>query len=822
MSAGDGTHTPVAFTFFPDFAATTKQEEALDLHEMAGRIASTNAPTKAALPWVKGAKFGDTKTPLVQKPDGKWTGGSLRHNGNVLAITAIEGDYDGEIVSFAQACEILRTVGVRSLVYTSPSHCEDAPRWRVVCPLSAEYPPAHRDRFMARINGLFEGIFSTESWTLSQSFYFGAVNRNPSHHVEIIDGTPIDLLEELDAGAVGKPGRNRANTEHRASNGKKSPDQSREQLAKRYRGYVEALLANVSRAPAGQRHATLLRNATALGGIMVDAGITESDAVSWLLDALPDTDRDCSARQTAIDGLAYGRAEPFVLEDRPRQGGARGANGTEPPPDPPPPEDDDRTSARPNGEAATFFDPWAELQPPTFPIDALPPVLRAFAEDRARTIGADPCALAWAGISAASAALNGSIRLKMKRHDSWSVPPAIWLALVGRPSTMKTPIIDAAWEPLQRAQHIDLDCWRQQLANWHALPKNERDPDEPKPKRRLVSHDGTMEALQDILSRQDRGIGVLRDELAGWLGQLEKYGGAKASGADRAFFLQAFNGGPNVIDRVTRGLVAVNNLLVTICGGIQPDRLRQFSDLTDDGLWQRFVPIIVAPASRGLDERPSSAVICYTDAINGMLIVPGATRVELSEPAHGLRADIERRIFDLEQTDVLGARFASFCGKLVGIWGRLCLVLNYLDPGDAHFIVPLKTAERAATLLFQSVIPCAARVYAATGGAGADIEATRSVAGYILTKQKARVLASDLAHNVRACRGQPLDHVQRVVSPLVAGGWLTPEKDWNPYAWKVSADVHSQFEARTHSEAVRRAAIRDVITGKIGHGAYSQ
>src|SRR5271166_2267501 len=30
-----------------------------------------------------------------------------------------------------------------------------------------------------------------------------------------------------------------------------------------------------------------------------------------------------------------------------------------------------------------FFDPWAELQPPTFPIDALPPVLRAFAEDRA-------------------------------------------------------------------------------------------------------------------------------------------------------------------------------------------------------------------------------------------------------------------------------------------------------------------------------------------------------------------------------------------------------------------------------------------------------
>jgi Protein of unknown function (DUF3987) len=103
----------------------------------------------------------------------------------------------------------------------------------------------------------------------------------------------------------------------------------------------------------------------------------------------------------------------------------------------------------------------------------------------------------------------------------------------------KSSGLDAAWEPLQRAQKIDLDQWREQVANWKTLPKDKRDPDEPKPRRRLVSHDGTMEALQDILGRQDRGIGVFRDELSGWLGSLEKYAGAKASGADRAFFLQA-------------------------------------------------------------------------------------------------------------------------------------------------------------------------------------------------------------------------------------------------------------------------------------------
>ncbi len=542
-----------------------------------------------------------------------------------------------------------------------------------------------------------------------------------------------------------------------------------------------------------------------LAGYFARHDMAFMDARKSLIDAMnrvPDSERNTRRhkRRADLDRVLediYGK-EARKRDAAAESGAQSGGAGIAPPP---------------------LFDPWAELQPPSFPIGALPPVLRAFAEDRARIIGADPRAVAWAAISAASAALDGSIRLKMKRHDTWSVPPAIWVALVGRPSTKKTPVIKAAWETLQHAQNIDLDHWRQQLADWKALPKNERDTEEPKPRRQLVSHDGTMEALQDILGRQDRGIGILRDELSGWIGSLEKYGGAKASAADRAFCLQASDGDPNVIDRVSRGTIPIRNLLVTICGGIQPDRLRRFSDLTDDGLWQRFVPIIVAPASLGVDERSGPAVADYTAAINGILDRSGPVKTELCNAAYGVRADIERQVFDLEQNEVLGARFASLCGKLVDLWGRLCNVLNYLDPTGTHFIVPLKTAERAATLLLQSVIPCGARVYTATVGAGADAEATRSVAGYILTKQKDRVLASDLAPNVRACRGQPLDHVQRVVSPLVAGGWLTPEKDWDPSSWKVSPGVHPQFEARARTEAERRAVVRDILTGRVGADA---
>jgi hypothetical protein len=162
----------------------------------------------------------------------------------------------------------------------------------------------------------------------------------------------------------------------------------------------------------------------------------------------------------------------------------------------------------------SLLDPWDGLQPTPFPLDALPNVLRAFVEDRARVIGADSGAIAWAAISACSSALDGRIRLQMKARDTWAVPPFFWLALVGAPSTRKTPILDAAWGPLQRAQAADIQAWRIAHARWNALPKKERaETPEPPCRRRLVSHDATIESIQDILGRQDRGLGLLRDEL---------------------------------------------------------------------------------------------------------------------------------------------------------------------------------------------------------------------------------------------------------------------------------------------------------------------
>jgi hypothetical protein len=186
----------LTFTLFRDYAATEKAQKTVTVDDLCNLIRDTSAPGKGELPWLKLARFGNSKTDK----------GSLRHDRNVIVVTGIEADYDGEVMSFDEAVEILDKAGIHAVIYTSPSHLLEKPRWRVLCPFLRELPPAERAHMIGRLNGLFGGIFSAESWTLSQAYYYGSVNGNSDHRVETVDGTQfIDQCDELDEIWIGKP-----------------------------------------------------------------------------------------------------------------------------------------------------------------------------------------------------------------------------------------------------------------------------------------------------------------------------------------------------------------------------------------------------------------------------------------------------------------------------------------------------------------------------------------------------------------------------------------------------------------------------------------
>jgi hypothetical protein len=252
---------------------------------------------------------------------------------------------------------------------------------------------------------------------------------------------------------------------------------------------------------------------------------------------------------------------------------------------------------------------------PTLDDDALP---GGWGEWIAKEAAARDCPrdyLAAALIGAASAWIGNSRHVAV--NETWSEPPHLWLALIGAPSTGKTPalrpIIEACraierdaepkWQAAM-AEHARLaesalardEQWRTDVrtATKSGQPAPGRPagadaPGEP-PRPRVVVMDATTEELQGLLAGQPHGLLYVRDELTGWFGNHDRYGG---NGGDRAFFLEAWNGSAYTVDRVKhRGQpMRILRAALGILGGMQPDRLREALGGADDGLAARFAYI---------------------------------------------------------------------------------------------------------------------------------------------------------------------------------------------------------------------------------------
>jgi uncharacterized protein DUF3987 len=90
--------------------------------------------------------------------------------------------------------------------------------------------------------------------------------------------------------------------------------------------------------------------------------------------------------------------------------------------------------------------------------------------------------------------------------------------------------------------------------------------------------------LAPLLLARPRGMMLIRDELAGLFANMNRYSG----GSDRPFWLEAWNGGRHVVERVS-GSTAIPHLLVGVIGGFQPDKLSRAFAGDEDGMSGRFL-----------------------------------------------------------------------------------------------------------------------------------------------------------------------------------------------------------------------------------------
>jgi hypothetical protein len=182
----------------------------------------------------------------------------------------------------------------------------------------------------------------------------------------------------------------------------------------------------------------------------------------------------------------------------------------------------------------------------------LPPLLYRFVDVRTRVTGSETSALAWSVIAACSCALPSSLRLQMKGNEpDFTIPPGIWLLLVGDPSSRKSPTLKVAFAPLQQIQAERIRKWDAAKREWDQADKETRGP-EPR-WTQLITNSTTPEGIRDALAWQDRGIIAFQDEWSSHIGSMGRYSGGRDPGAaDRGFWNLLYEGGPYVGNRANR------------------------------------------------------------------------------------------------------------------------------------------------------------------------------------------------------------------------------------------------------------------------------
>lgn len=785
----------VHVTFFKDFAANTRTTEDLTLIELRERILNASAREKSKLPWLKLAAFGNQRS----------VNGSLRHDANVTEITGIELDYDDGNIAFEDALKAANELGISGLVYTSPSHTPDAPRWRILALTSQPLPPKVRAKLVARLNGFLKAklgadkVAASESFTLSLAYFYGWVtnNRDRDHRAEVIIGDFIDLRDDLtEFEALG------AKAADETSAGESDPfaDYSNRYGPKRGKSDEELLaLLKQSRATPGKgwREPMLLFIGSTVGKGWSDFQI-KSACAPYSDGGIDDPDI-----QELIDYTRkkFGKPEPDQAESG------------------------DATSAGPK-VAVDPVDLWGNFKPPSLPRGLLPDVIERFAHDQGMDMGADMSAIAVSALAVCAGAIPDSVRLQVKRHNTgWFEAARLWVALVGPPSSKKSPIMTAAARPLRKIDADQARDYADQRAVYDKLPKEEKLKTNPPKQVRSILQDTTIEAAQDVAKDSPDGLLCYQDELSGWFGSMDKYSAGRGSAKDRSFWLEAFNGSTYSVQRVGRGLVYIDNLSISLIGGIQPEPIRQIADeAVDDGLLQRLLPIMVSPAKAGRDEAASAVVAEYNALIRDLHCLGNAT-LRFDDGAQAYRHELELKHLNLLSLEFVHRKLAAHIGKYDGIFARLCVIWhcteNMVGFGDIPAVISEATARRVGAFLHGFLLPHAMAFYTTVLGLSNNHDHVTAVAGYILSRGLTEVTNRDLKRGDRTMRRLSPEAALAVFEQLEAFGWLQriPSRlRGAPAHWLVNPAVHKKFAERAKSEAARRAEVRQTIADALGPG----
>jgi hypothetical protein len=392
---------------------------------------------------------------------------------------------------------------------------------------------------------------------------------------------------------------------------------------------------------------------------------------------------------------------------------------------------------------------------PAFPLQVLPGPWREWVKDAAHWAGSSEDYVAQA-LLASVAGLSGQ-GVSARITEAWSEPVILWQALVGGPSSGKTPALDWLRRPLSMVERM--------LAREGGGP--------------VMVSDASLPALDKAVAKRPQGVLLWRDEPTAWLAGLGRK--TRRDESRRGPFLDTWGaiGFPWARDK------AAISTAVSIVGSLDPERLEQALEGTGDGLAARFLYVWPGPAPY----RSIRTVkpVREDEAVNALQRIARAVGMP-EKPLVLAFEDKAVEVFDrcLEQLhgETLKAQglLAGWLGKGRGTVARLAAVLALLDwtanrPGNAPppTIITAQHLHAAWDLWDRYYRLHAQAVFDRAGPSERDRNA-RQVIGWLRARRPTKVSREDVRRDALSQRVKAAG-ADEVIAALEQAGVLREEVD---------------------------------------------
>jgi hypothetical protein len=415
----------------------------------------------------------------------------------------------------------------------------------------------------------------------------------------------------------------------------------------------------------------------------------------------------------------------------------------------------------------------AAAQP--FPRWVIPGAAGGLVEHGAKAFQVDEAMLGPLVLGALFGAVGNSRVVRLT--NSWTEPAVGWFVVVAPSGAGKSPALECVMRPLQAHDAALHAAWVYECEVAEEEGVNKKPLCE-----RLVTADSTFEGLCSMLGNSARGMVLVADELAGWLGGFTRYSGGGRAASEEARWLPMHGARSLQVDRKGSGPLRIDRASLSIVGGVQPGVLSKALGQTDfeSGLVARLCLSLPAVRTRVWDrklELPAGLEDAYAAQVNDLLSLQAVPRNGRLEPvALVWDAQAEREWAAHHRwVNELAARSddreRAALSKLEGMAARFALVLHLarraagegIDPGT----IDAESMRRGAVLV-KWFWTEAQRVYEVLteGAAGADqltlVEWIKAQGGQTSVREMQR--------GPRQFRVDA-DRAERLLSDLVAEGF---------------------------------------------------